>query len=258
MTIETSDPRPTIGIICSRYTRDGSHSFAGISQTYIHAIEAAGGLPSLIHLSHESAVLNAHYQRCDGLLFAGGGDVDPAHFGAEPHPQLGSVDALRDEVELMLARRAAADGLPMLGICRGVQLLNVAFGGTLYQDIPAELPDALDHYASRHAPSRAHMAHSLELDPTSWLAERIGASELAVNTFHHQALREVATSLRITGRAPDGVIEAVEGNGPNFVVGVQCHPEELWNRADARWAHVFAGFVDVALQHALTLGHRYQ
>jgi putative glutamine amidotransferase len=251
MTIEPGEPRPTIGIICGRYTRDNSNTFAGIAETYLHAVEAAGGIPLLIYLSRDAAVLDAHYRRCDALLFAGGGDVDPRHFRAEPHPQLGSVDALRDEVELALARRAAADGLPMLVICRGVQVLNVALGGSLYQDIPAELPEALDHYASRHVPGRAHLAHAVALDPGSWLAGRIGAYELSVNTFHHQALRDLAPSLRIVGRAPDGVIEAVESTGPNFVVGVQCHPEELWDRADARWSQVFAGFIDIARQRAL-------
>jgi putative glutamine amidotransferase len=193
-------------------------------------------------------VLDAHYRRCDALLFAGGGDVDPRHFGAAPHPQLGAVEELRDEVELTLARRAAADGLPLLGICRGIQLLNVALGGTLYQDIPAELPAALDHYASRNGRDRAHMAHTIALEADSWLAAQLGAVELPVNTFHHQALRDVAPGLSVTGRAPDGVIEAVEGIGTSFVVGVQCHPEELWEQADPRWARMFRAFVSTARQ----------
>src|SRR5262249_23647691 len=147
-----NDDRPTIGIICSRYTRPAASTFAGIGEPYIRAIEAAGGIPLLIHLTRDAAVLDAHYQRCDALLFAGGGDVDPRHLGGLRHPQLGTVEELRDEVELALARRAAADGLPIMGICRGIQLLNVALGGTLYQDIAAEWPGALDHYASRNGP----------------------------------------------------------------------------------------------------------
>jgi putative glutamine amidotransferase len=251
MLTDHANHRPTIGIICSRYTRSGSSIFAGIGEQYILAIEAAGGIPLLIHLTRDTAVLDAHYRRCDALLFAGGGDVDPRHFGAQPHPQLGTVEELRDEVELTLAHRAAADGLPLLGICRGIQLLNVALGGTLYQDIPAELPGALDHYASRHGPDRAHMAHTITLEPGSWLATQLGADELPANTFHHQALRSVPPGLRVTGRAPDGVIEAIEGTGSSFVVGVQCHPEELWGQADPRWAQVFAAFVDVARQRML-------
>jgi putative glutamine amidotransferase len=245
--------RPTIGIICSRYTPSASSIFAGVGEQYIRAIEAAGGIPLLIHLTRDAAVLDAHYRSCDALLFAGGGDVDPKHFGAEPHPQLGKVEELRDEDELSLARRAARDGLPVLGICRGIQLLNVALGGTLYQDIPAELPGALDHYASRNGPDRAHMAHTIGLESDSWLATQLGITELPANTFHHQALRDLAPSLRATGRAPDGIIEAVEGVGEHFVVGVQCHPEELWERADPRWRRVFEEFVRVAQQHAATI-----
>jgi putative glutamine amidotransferase len=249
----SAEHRPTIGIICSRYARSASSSFAGIGEQYILAIEAAGGIPLLIHLTRDDVVLDAHYRRCDALLFAGGGDVDPMHFGAAPHPQLGAIEELRDEVELKLARRAAADGTPVLGICRGIQLLNVALGGTLYQDIPAELPSALDHYASRKGPDRAHMAHTVALEPDSWLATQLGATELPANTFHHQALRDIAPGLRVTGRAPDGIIEAVEGTGANFVVGVQCHPEELWERADPRWTRIFEEFVSTARQHAATV-----
>src|SRR5262245_59853968 len=158
-----AEDRPTIGIICSRYARSASSIFAGVGEQYVKAVEPASGIPLLIHLTRDAAALDAHYRRCDALLVAGGGDVDPKHFGAMPHPQLGAVEELRDEVELGLARRAVADELPILGICRGIQLLNVALGGTLYQDIPAELPDALDHYASRNGPDRAHMAHTVAL-----------------------------------------------------------------------------------------------
>jgi putative glutamine amidotransferase len=251
MAIDHATPRPTIGIVCSRYLRAGASTIAGIGEKYLYAVEAAGGIPLLIHLTANPAVLEAHYQRCDALLFAGGGDVDPAHYHTAAHPQLGTIEPLRDDVELALARRAAEAGKPLLGICRGIQLLNVALGGTLYQDIPAELPAALDHYASRKDPNRAHMAHPLTLAPDSWLARQLGTTELTVNTFHHQALRDVAPGLRVTGRAPDGVIEAVEATGRTFAAGVQCHPEELWEQADTRWARMFAGFAEVARRHAL-------
>jgi putative glutamine amidotransferase len=242
-----SEVRPIIGVIASRFQRPGSDSaMAGIGEQYLLAVEGAGGIPFLIHLTHDAAVLQTHYQHCDGLLFAGGGDVDPAHFGQPPHPRLGTVESLRDEVELALARRAVADRKPVLGICRGVQLLNIALGGTLYQDIPSELPDALDHYASSKGTGRAHLAHSIALEPGSWLATQLQTDDLPGNTFHHQALRDIAPTLMVTGRAPDGVVEAIEGIGPGLVVGVQCHPEELWERADPRWARLFSGFVDAS------------
>jgi putative glutamine amidotransferase len=248
-----AEVRPTIGVIASRYPRAGGNSMlSGIGEQYLLAVEAGGGIPLLIHLTRDAAVVQAHYQRCDGLLFAGGGDIDPAIFGQAPHAKLGPIEPLRDEVELALARRAIEDAKPVLGICRGIQLLNVALGGTLYQDIPSALPSALDHYASSKAPDgRVYLAHPIALEPGSWLAVHLKADELPGNTFHHQALRDIAPGLRVTGRAPDGVVEAVEGQGPGFVVGLQCHPEELWESADARWARLFAGFVEAARRYAL-------
>jgi putative glutamine amidotransferase len=240
--------RPTIGIPCAVYPDSWYTPANGNAISYLRALEAAGGIPLLIHLTRDAEVLDAHYRRCDALLFAGGEDVSPSFYGAAPHPRLGATNPAQDEVELALARRAAADGKPILGICRGVQLVNVALGGTLYQDIPAELPGALDHAESTERRDMSHLAHPLALDEDSWLAERLGARELPVNTLHHQALRDVAPGLRAVGRAPDGVVEAVEGTGSGFVLGVQCHPEELWERADPRWARVFEGFVEAARQ----------
>jgi putative glutamine amidotransferase len=246
------ETRPIIGVIASRYPRPGRSSIlAGIGEQYLLAVEGGGGIPLLIHLTRDVAVVQALYRRCDGLLFAGGDDVDPAHFGQVPHPKLGVVEPLRDEVELALARQAIDDRKPVLGICRGIQLLNVALGGTLYQDIPSELPDALDHYASSKAPGRAHLAHPIALAQDSWLAAQLETAELPSNTFHHQALRDIAPGLRVTGRAPDGVVEAVEGTSAGFVVGVQCHPEDLWGQADTRWARLFAGLVEAARRYAL-------
>ena len=248
---QSQPTRPLIGIIGNRYLRANTTSIlAGIGEKYVHAIESAGGIPLIIQLTEDHAVLDRLYDLCAGLVFAGGEDVDPKHFGAERHPNLGTVVPLRDEVELVLARRALADGKPMLGICRGIQVLNVAFGGSLYQDIPAELAKTSDHYASRNLPDRTHSAHSIALAPDSWLAERLGADTIDVNTFHHQSLRDIAPGLRITGRAPDGVVEAVESTGECFILGVQCHPEELWEAAEPRWARMFAGFVDIVREYS--------
>jgi putative glutamine amidotransferase len=216
----------------------------GNAISYLRAIEAAGGIPALIHQTVDREVLDTHYQRCDGFIFAGGTDIDPAQYAAACHPKLETPDPRQDALELLLARRAVADGKPIFGICRGNQLVNVALGGSLYQDIPSECAGSLNHSESTDQRNMSYLAHDLALESDSWLAERLGATNLMINTLHHQALQGIAPGLRVVGRAPDGIIEVVEGTGPSFVLGVQCHPEELWQQADPRWARVFAGFVE--------------
>lgn len=238
--------RPIIGVAGAWFERRRSSPISGIGLSYLRAIEAAGGIPLLIHLTEDQDVIDVHYQQCQGLLFCGGGDIAPAHYGQAPHPLLDEVEELRDYIELSLARRAAAERKPMLGICRGIQLINVALGGTLYQDINAELPGTLNHRESSARDDRAYLAHALHLEEDSWLAEHLGTATIMVNTLHHQALHDVAPVLRVVGRAPDGVIEAVEGTGDAFIVGVQCHPEELWHTAETRWKRLFTGFVERA------------
>jgi putative glutamine amidotransferase len=242
--------RPIIGIPCSIYPDSWFTPANGNAVSYLRALEAAGGIPALIHLTRDAEVLDTHYQRCDGLLFAGGEDVDPAQYGAAPHSSLGKTNPAQDEVEVALARRAVADGKPVLGICRGVQLLNVALGGSLYQDIGSEIAGALDHQESIERRDMSHLAHPIGLAEGSWLAACLDTSQIAVNTLHHQSLKEIAPGLRVTARAPDGVVEAVEGAGAGFVLGVQCHPEELWDHSNRRWARMFEGFVSVLRQYS--------
>ena len=243
------ESRPLIGVVGSHFERRDGGFVSGCPPSYLAAIEAAGGIPTIIHLSHDHEVLGELYRRCAGLLLVGGDDVDPALYGAEPHAKLGVVEPLRDEVELALARRAAGEHLPLLGICRGIQLINVALGGTLYQDIPSEIEGALDHRESWLRGDRAYLAHPISIEPDSWLAEQLDTASAQVNTLHHQALRDLAPGLRVVARAPDGVIEAVEGTGAGFLAAVQCHPENLWPAADPRWTRFFGAFVAIARRH---------
>jgi putative glutamine amidotransferase len=235
--------RPIIGIPCARYADSWYTAANGNAISYLRAIEAAGGVPALIHHTENSDVLAIQYQRCDGFIFAGGTDIDPVCYAAERHPLLEQPDPQQDSLELALARRAIAEGKPVFGICRGIQLLNVAMGGTLHQDIPSVLPGSMHHAESTERRDMAYLAHTITIEETAWLAESLGTSELLVNTLHHQALATIAPGLRVVACAPDGVVEAVESSGSGFILGVQCHPEELWDRADTRWARVFARFV---------------
>jgi putative glutamine amidotransferase len=204
----------------------------------VRALESAGAAPLLIPVVRQESTLRMLYRLLDGLLLAGGVDIDPARFGQEPHPKLGKVDALRDWVELSLVPWAWADGLPVLGICRGIQTLNVARGGTLWQDITSQVPGALHHGRV----SYTLRAHAVKLEPASRLVTVLGSDKVRVNSLHHQAIQVPGRGLQVVGRSSDGIIEAVEGDGQAWVVGVQWHPEWLWE-TDRPAERLFEGFV---------------
>jgi putative glutamine amidotransferase len=173
----------------------------------------------------DANALDALCMRLDGLLLTGGADLDPALYGEQRMPESGDVEPERDELELAMTRTALARDLPILGICRGMQALNVACGGTLYQDIATQLPDTELH--DWHKLPRNHLAHNVTVEPGSRLSEILGAQELRVNSLHHQAVRRPGAGLRIVARAADGVAEGLEAPGRRFALAVQYHPEEL-------------------------------
>jgi putative glutamine amidotransferase len=220
--------RPLIGIPCyndKSQAEEYPPRFV-MSQSYVWALQAAGAIPLLIPLLTDQAAFREVYERLDGLLLAGGGDIDPTHYGEHPHPKLWEVDLLRDRIELGLVRWAMADDLPVLAVCRGIQTLNVSAGGSLYQDIPSQRPSSIEHNWHRRQP-RTYRAHTVEVAPGSRLAALIGAGVVAVNSLHHQAVKAVGRDLIPTAVAPDGLIEAVESPSHRFVLGVQWHPEVL-------------------------------
>lgn len=242
--------KPLIGISCGTfYDRAWCPPSYGHRQTYVDAVLRAGGAPLLIPPVQDELTLRALYERLDGVLLAGGTDIEPVHYGHEPHAQLGTLDRMRDSAELPMARWAAAEGKPMLGICRGIQVINVALGGTLWQDIPTQLSTELSHNLSYEREDWTHLAHEMRLAADSRLRALLGTDTMPINSLHHQSVREIAPGLRAVAWAPDGVIEAVEGTGEGFVMGVQCHPEALQASADPRWQHVFAAFVQSCAQH---------
>jgi putative glutamine amidotransferase len=236
--------KPYIGISCGTFRdRDWCPPANFLRKTYTDAIVAAGGVPLIIPVIEDLDVLRALYDRVDGVLISGGGDIDPASYGEPPLPGLGPTDPARDDIELPLARWSVEDGKPILGICRGSQVINVALGGTLYQDIPSQLKTSVVHDSSFTRQDWTYMAHDLRLDPESRLAQVFGTTAFHTNSLHHQSLKDVAPGLRAVGWAPDGVVEAIEGLGECFLVGVQCHPEALQGEADVRWRALFEQFV---------------
>nr|MBC7244687.1 gamma-glutamyl-gamma-aminobutyrate hydrolase family protein [Chloroflexota bacterium] len=238
--------RPLIGIPCQGNLRSNYRRFC-VGQSYCRALEAVGGAPVLIPLLDDEEALLDIYQRLDGLLLAGGGDIAPRHFGQERLARLGNIDPPRDRVELLLVRWAVEDDLPLLAICRGIQVLNVALGGTLYQDIPSQIPHALRHNFHPEHP-RNHLGHEIVVKEGTRLAGILGVNQVHVNSFHHQSVRDVAPRLIVAAVAPDGVIEAMEAPDKRFVLGVQWHPEDLvWD--DPKMRRLLAAFIEEAARN---------
>lgn len=204
-----------------------------LDRNYSRAVTAGGGFPVLLPPDADPEEV---LQRFAGLVLTGGGDLDPHYYGEEPASGLGSVSPERDWFEIRLARLFLAAGKPILGICRGLQVLVVAAGGSLYQDLPA---GAIQHY--QRAP-REHRSHGIRLSGDSTLAGVLGGTEFRVNSFHHQAVRDLPAGFRAVGFSPDGIIEAVEATEGPFL-GVQWHPEDLFaERPEA--AALFRYFVE--------------
>lgn len=221
----------------------------GQKRTYTEAVLAAGGIPVVIPFMPE-AELRVLYERLDGVLFAGGNDLNPRLYGEKQNPLTVHVSDARDTVEATLMQWTLTDDKPLLAICRGAQLLNVISGGSLYQDLLTEFPHATDHQLSTHKQSYQHIAHRLNIDPTSRLASIIDAEELHANTHHHQGVKKLGTGLRATAWSEDGVIEAIEHPGKSFALGLQCHPEGL-HEQDEKWAAVFSAFIHEASKQVI-------
>jgi putative glutamine amidotransferase len=247
--LEIMRQAPLIGLSTS-VTVGTEPERAYTNAAYIRAVQQAGGVPVLLPPQLDADSLDVLWSRLDGIVLTGGGDIDPRRFGETPHASVYDVSAARDDLELTLSRRSVEDDVPLLAICRGVQVLNVALGGTLYQDIPSDIPGSLLH--SQKAP-RMEPTHPVKvMGEGTRLGAIAGAPELAVNSMHHQAIRTLGEGLRDVAWAPDGVIEAVELPGDDrFVLGVQWHPEELVGHDDAA-RRLFAAAVDAARRRRVT------
>jgi len=215
-----------------------------VGETYVHAVHQAGGAPVILPPMLAEADWTALLGRLEGLLLSGGEDLHPRQYGQPPEAWLGGVDETRDTSELGLIRAALEMRKPIFAICRGIQVLNVALGGTLYQDLAAQVPGALDH-AFLMSRSLDQSIHPVTLEADSALVRILGGVTFAVNSAHHQSIQTPGAGLRVVGRAPDGVIEAVELADYPFCIGVQWHPEALV-RSDPAMAALFAALVEAA------------
>jgi putative glutamine amidotransferase len=245
--------RPLIGIPAQTLQAidgipDGlPHSWV-MNHRYFVALASVGAVPVMIPLlDRDLDTLRAIYETLDGVFVAGGVDVDPDSYGAERHELCGRTDGPRDTVEITFTRWALEDGKPFFGICRGMQVLNVARGGTLYQDCTALYPGSIKHdYFPNAGFERDYLAHHIDVEPGSRLHEAFGEERVMVNSMHHQGIEHLGEELRPTAWAPDGLIEAVETPGEAFAVGVQWHPEMLIDR-DPGTHRLYRAFIDAAV-----------
>lgn len=238
--------RPVIGIPADHAEAPDttiSHPRWLLNETYVNAIVDAGGLPVVLPVLPDPSDQLLHL--LDGVLLSGGGDIDPTHFGRRQHRSTAGISAERDDLELRTFGAAKAHGLPILGICRGLQLINVAMGGTLVQDIPDERAGSSQHRQHLDGLARDDVSHAVCLAVDSQLAEIYGSTRVMTNSYHHQAVDDLADGLTITGRADDGTIESFEAESGPFVIAVQWHPETLYRRHTDH-ARIFQAFVEAA------------
>jgi putative glutamine amidotransferase len=245
-------PRPLIGVTTQTLQAidgipEGLPSSVVMNQRYYHAVAMAGAAPVLIPLLEDLETLRAIYERTDGVLIPGGVDVDPSAFGEAPHERLGRTDPARDMVEMQLVKWAIEDRKPVLGLCRGLQIINVALGGTLYQDLESEYPNAIKHdYFPTYGFARDHLAHRVSVETGSRLYHAFADESVPVNSMHHQGIKSLAGSLIASAVAPDGLIEAVESPNESFLVGVQWHPE-VFELSEPGSGELFRDFIDAAV-----------
>jgi putative glutamine amidotransferase len=245
-------PPPLVGVSTSEVRSAGDSALVpqgepartelALGERYLEAVRLAGGMPVIL-APVEAGSIGSLLSHLDAVCLSGGPDLDPAAYGTQAHPELGPTEAELDHFELELARAAVAKGLPVLGICRGMQVLNVALGGSLHQHLP-DLGSELNHRQERLT---SEPSHRVTLERDSRLTKVIGRRYVEVNSFHHQGLHMLGRGLTVAGRAPDGVVEAVEAPGRRFIFGVQWHAECLVGRPEH--LALFRGLVRAARGH---------
>jgi putative glutamine amidotransferase len=248
MYFETPMPKPLIGITAgkkfhpAKRTEEQSITIS-LETQYIESAARAGAAVVILpgNIDDESAA--AAVATLDGIILSGGGDVMPLAYGQEPHPASLLQDPARDAAELAVIHAALAKNIPILGICRGIQILNVAMGGTLIQDIPSQVPNACQHYSRAEGTTGMH---TLDIVPNTLLARILGQPTLPVNSYHHQAIAQLGKGLRINARAKDGIIEGIESDDGRPILAVQCHPEAAAAVNPAMQA-LFAWLCDTAM-----------
>lgn len=236
--------QPLIGITGSLIDSSAGVPVCQLGQAYVTAVQRAGGIPMVIPIGVEETALASLLSRLDGVLLSGGGDIDPLLFNGTPHPKVYGISPERDAMEIMFVKIALQMEKPLLAICRGIQVLNVALGGELYTHIQDQVEHSLKHDWFPTFP-RDKLAHTVSLKCESQLDQIYGADEIRVNSLHHQGISRVGEGLIATAFAPDGLVEGLEVKGASFALGVQWHPECLPD--DPGSQNLFRTFIQACL-----------
>ncbi len=210
-----------------------------LNKSYLDAIISAGGLPVVLPIVSDESIIKEYIKVLDGLLLTGGADPDPLIYGENSLPFMGSIDPLRDNFELQVFKYAFRADLSILGICKGIQIINIAMGGTLYQDLHSQRKGVLKH--NQEAPNW-YPTHSVSIEADSYLNQIVKKGKMEVNSIHHQSVKDVSPKFLVSAKAEDGVIEAIELKEKRFVMGVQWHPETMWEKSQENF-NIFKEFV---------------
>ncbi|RFA33621.1 gamma-glutamyl-gamma-aminobutyrate hydrolase [Virgibacillus dokdonensis] len=237
--------KPVIGVTPSVENASNMH-FVSIAN--ITAIEGAGGTPIILPFVPSETHIRQIAGLIDGLYLTGGNSIDPTLFVEEPHPKLGEINPIRDQYEVALIQEIQKHQKPILGVCRGCQILNIALGGDMYQDIYAQMEGELLQH-KQHAPD-GHASHYVYVEEGSVLREIAGKEKIKVNSRHHQANRKLGGGMQICGMASDGVVEAIESREASFLLGVQWHPENLAIEEDAVSKNIFHAFIEACRERS--------
>ncbi|MGB4437844.1 MAG: gamma-glutamyl-gamma-aminobutyrate hydrolase family protein [Sedimentibacter sp.] len=240
--------RPIIGITIDKNMNDGFY-YQKVNECNLNAVSQNGGLPIMLPITNNEEIIDVYLSMIDGIYFTGGSDINPLLFGEDPIKTLGSVDYDRDEFEIKLYKKAAMMNMPMLGICRGQQVMNVAAGGSLYQDIYSQRIDTNGH--SPKFSVGGYEYHTVEIMNDTKIGDIFKAEKINTNSFHHQAVKEVAEDYIATAFTQDGIIEGIESTKLSFAVGLQWHPEIMYERYPI-FSNVFKALTDAAKVYSIS------
>ncbi len=237
--------RPVIGIIPWK-EQINADVVERLNIWNLKAVEDAGGMPVTFHITDSDEIIDGYLEMADGIFFTGGGDINPLIFGEEPVRELGTVEYDRDEFEIRMYKKAAQKNIPMLGICRGMQIMNVAAGGTVYQDIYSQRPGTDGH--SPKIAFEGNEYHSVLIKDESRLYHILETNEIKTNSYHHQAVKDIAGDYAASAFARDGIVECIESTSLNFAIGIQWHPEVMYEKYPL-FCNLFKAFINAAADY---------